>query len=152
MTKKIFIAAISLFILAALVAGCRQAISPPSPSLPAGPQAPATPPVSPSAPSIPVVPPPAPDDSGSVVQAGLSVEVTQPVDGSNLNTNTVTVEGQTAPGAVVIVNDQADIADEQGNFSIAISLESGINLISVAASDDNGNQAEVILMVNVAGS
>jgi hypothetical protein len=78
----------------------------------------------------------------------IPLEVTYPADGATLNTANIVVKGQTAAGAVVIVNDQAEIADEQGNFSIPLSLENGISVIDVTASDDNGNQAEVILMVN----
>jgi hypothetical protein len=79
----------------------------------------------------------------------IPLEVTFPSDGATLNTTNIVVKGQTAAGAVVCVNDQVEIADEQGNFSIPVSLENGINVISVTASDDNGNQAEVILMVSV---
>jgi hypothetical protein len=79
----------------------------------------------------------------------IPLEVTSPADGATLNTADFVVKGQTAAGAVVIVNDQFQIADDQGNFSIPVSLENGINVIDVTASDDSGNQAEVILMVDV---
>lgn len=79
----------------------------------------------------------------------IPLEVTSPADGATLNTANIVVKGKTAAGAVVSVNDQVEIADEQGNFSITINLENGINVIDVTASDDNGNQIEVILMVNV---
>jgi hypothetical protein len=65
-----------------------------------------------------------------------------------VDSGTVTVTGQTVPGATVSINDQAGIADASGNFSIPISLDAGPNAIDVVATDDNGNQGEVLLMVN----
>ena len=89
------------------------------------------------------------DTSSSVVQSGLPLKVTEPADGATINGSTVTVKGQTAPGATVTVNDQADVADENGNFSVAISLSQGVNSIDVIATDNNGNEGEILLMVNV---
>jgi hypothetical protein len=89
------------------------------------------------------------DSSSIVVQSGLPLKVTEPADGTTINGGTVTVKGQTAPGATVTVNDQADVADENGNFSIAISLSQGVNAIDVIATNDSGNEGEILLMVNV---
>jgi len=74
--------------------------------------------------------------------------VITPADGTDINDNTVTVTGQTTPGAVISINDQADIADSNGNFSIPISLSAGPNTVDVLSTDENGNQNEVLLMVN----
>jgi len=81
-------------------------------------------------------------------QGTLPLTVTQPLDSATVNTSTVTVQGQTAPGATVTVNGNSDLADENGNFSINVSLSEGLNAIDVVAMDDNGNQGEVLLMVN----
>ena len=78
----------------------------------------------------------------------LPLTVTQPLDSATVNTSTVTVQGQTAPGATVTVNGNSDLADENGDFSINVSLSKGLNAIDVVAMDDNGNQGEVLLMVN----
>jgi hypothetical protein len=152
MMRKILVVAILPVLLAALLAGCSQAMSPPSHSLPASPRASSTTPVSPSAPSNPVVPPATQNDSSSVVQAGLTIKITQPVDGSNLNTGTVTVKGQTAPEATVSVNDQINTADTNGNFSIPLKLADGPNFLDISAIDNNGNRGEMMLMVNVDSS
>jgi hypothetical protein len=98
---------------------------------------------------MPVVPPTTPDDSDSLVQAGLPLIITQPVDGSNLNTDTVTVNGQTAPGATVSVNDQISTADQSGNFSLLTKLSDGPNFLDILATDNGGNRGEIMLMVNV---
>ena len=66
-----------------------------------------------------------------------------------MNVGNITVKGQTVPDAVVIVNDQTDIADANGNFSISVSLEDGPGVIDIIAVNDNGDQGEIMLMVNV---
>ena len=81
----------------------------------------------------------------------LPLTVISPADSATLSTNTITVQGQTSPGATVTVDDQTDLADANGNFSINISLSNGPNAIDVVATDDNGDTSEVLLVVNVAG-
>ena len=92
--------------------------------------------------------------SGSQVATStdaLPLTVTQPTDGATLNTNDVTIIGRTVPGATVTVNSVTDVADAAGNFSITLSLDDGPNALDVIAMDNNGNQGEVLSMVNVAG-
>ena len=81
-------------------------------------------------------------------QGTLPLTVTSPIDSATVSTSTVTVQGQTTPGATVTVNGISDVADANGNFSIDVSLDNGPNAIDVIAMDDNGNQGEVLLMVN----
>ena len=81
-------------------------------------------------------------------QGTLPLTVTSPIDSATLSTSTVTVQGRTTPGATVTVNGNSDVADANGNFSIDVSLDNGPNAINVIAIDDNGNQGEVLLMVN----
>jgi len=83
-------------------------------------------------------------------QNTLPLQVTAPIDGATLNTTSVNVLGQTSPGATVTVNDQTTIADSSGNFAINVPLTSGPNALDVIATDDNGNQNEILLMVNAA--
>jgi hypothetical protein len=52
------------------------------------------------------------------------------------------------PGATVTVNDAVSTADDNGNFSVTISLEQGPNAIDIIATDDNGQQGEVLILVN----
>ena len=84
-----------------------------------------------------------------MIESGLPLTVSQPSDGATLMTDSVIVAGKTAPGAVVDVNDQTGTADGNGNFSIGVSLDSGLNAIDVIASDNTGNQGEIILLENV---
>jgi hypothetical protein len=90
-----------------------------------------------------------PPDLAGISPNTIPLQVTQPADSATLSTNTVDVKGQTAPGAMVIVNDQIDTADASGNFSITVFLDPGPNVIDVAAQDDDGNNNEVMVMVNV---
>ena len=102
--------------------------------------------------SIPSTTPTATSGSQVITSTGaLPLTVTQPTDGATLNTNDVTIIGRTVPGATVTVNSVTDVADAAGNFSIALSLDNGPNALDVIAMDNNGNQGEVLLMVNVAG-
>jgi hypothetical protein len=81
-------------------------------------------------------------------QGTLPLTITSPIDSATLSTSTVIVQGQTTPGATVTANSNSDVADANGNFSIDVSLENGPNAIDVIATDDSGNQGEVLLMVN----
>jgi hypothetical protein len=89
------------------------------------------------------------NSSTAMIQSGLPLTVSQPSDGATLLTDSVLVAGKTAPGAVVGVNEQTGTADANGNFSISVSLDSGLNAIDVIATDNNGNQGEIVLLENV---
>jgi hypothetical protein len=74
----------------------------------------------------------------------LLLEITQPKDGAQVSTGSITVSGKTIPGAVVsaAIDDTVAIADidQDGNFSVTVNLEEGPNLIEVVASDQLGNE------------
>jgi Glucodextranase, domain B len=78
-----------------------------------------------------------------MIQSGLLLIVSRPADGGTLTSDSVIVTGITAPEAVVSVNDQTGIADANGNFSIGVSLDSGLNAIDVIASDNTGNRGRI---------
>jgi hypothetical protein len=86
--------------------------------------------------------------TAGVNPGSISLKVISPADGSDIDGDVVTVKGQTEPGAVVNVNDETDIADDGGNFSISISLEVGLNAIDVFVTDEDGNQVEELILVN----
>ena len=85
--------------------------------------------------------------SSGVIQQGLTLIVTQPLDGATINGNVAMVRGNTVTGAAVTIDDQTAIADKDGNFSINANLEDGLNAIDVVATDIDGNQGEVLLLV-----
>ena len=84
----------------------------------------------------------------SASQGTLPLTVISPTDSATVSISTVTVQGQTTPGATVTVNGISDVADANGNFNIDVSLDNGPNAIDVIATDDSGNQGEVLLIVN----
>jgi hypothetical protein len=64
-----------------------------------------------------------------------------------LRVSPVSVIGQTAPNAVVSVNDVVTIANPQGRFNVSIPLQEGPNVLEVIASNSAGEEVYVILTV-----
>lgn len=83
------------------------------------------------------------------VSQGLSLEVYEPKDNEVVNKPNLTIRGKTSPLAEVFVNEKELKADPQGNFSTVLSLDEGENVITVAASDVQGNYAEKELAVTL---
>ncbi len=88
-------------------------------------------------------------ETGAVTSNNISLTITSPVNGGTLASTDATVKGKTAPGADVFVNDQSGKADANGNFSISLGLDEGINQIVVSANDADGNAAQQNLSVTV---
>ncbi len=99
----------------------------------------------------PTSPVPAPPAPSPVPPGVLPLKVTQPIDGVTINSGSVVVKGQTGPGASISVNDEIITADDQGNFSVSVSLQPGPNAIDVVAFDEDGNDNELLIIVNAAG-
>ena len=77
----------------------------------------------------------------------IMLQVLLPQDGSIVDLQQCQVTGTTAPGAVISVNDQILIADADGAFQTTLSLDPGVNLIEVVASNVAGSEAYVELTV-----
>ncbi len=75
--------------------------------------------------------------------------VTAPEDNISLSENTITVSGSTEKGAQVSINGQTVLVDEGGVFNEKVTLQSGINSLSIVATDKRGNQAIVERQVKV---
>lgn len=73
---------------------------------------------------------------------GLTLIITEPTDKITVNNSQLTIKGKTTAKATVFVNDQEIEADDQGNFSILVTLDEGENVITIVASDDFGNYVE----------
>jgi glucodextranase-like protein len=84
-------------------------------------------------------------------QAGMGgpivLQVLSPLDGAVVNTQQVTVTGATAPGAVVTVNDDIIVVGTDGQFHSTVTLDEGLNLIEIIASNTSGSEATVELTV-----
>lgn len=81
--------------------------------------------------------------------AAFSLTVTQPLDNTVTSERTVQVKGRTRPQAVVSVSNEIVVAGADGNFAATITLDDGVNIIEVLASDEAGNQASVTLVVTL---
>lgn len=80
------------------------------------------------------------------------LEISQPLNEAQVTAGPVVVKGSTVPNAVVslLVNEEIEIADidQNGNFSVTVTLEEGPNLIEVIASDQYGNEDSITLVVS----
>lgn len=77
----------------------------------------------------------------------LLLEVIEPEDGLETDAASVTVRGRTEPGAVVSVNEEFTTAGGSGEFTVVLSLDEGLNVIFVTASSEDGQEAELTLIV-----
>ena len=78
---------------------------------------------------------------------GFFLTMTQATDESIVNADKVEVIGITVPKAVVSVNGNLAEVNEEGNFTMMVVLEEGPNLIEVIASDSEGNQESLTLVI-----
>ncbi len=79
--------------------------------------------------------------------AALKLLVTSPVDESVVNVASITVTGQTIPGAVVSVNGDLIDVDATGKFRIPVNLEEGPNVMEIVASDDRGSELSTVVRI-----
>jgi hypothetical protein len=82
-----------------------------------------------------------------------NLTIISPEDESVVSDRTMTVAGHTLPNSyvVIFINDQEHITtpDSEGNFSIQAELESGSNIITVHAVDEDGKLSKQELTVVV---
>jgi len=78
----------------------------------------------------------------------LTVNVLTPADESVVASSTLSVTGQTKPGAFVTVDDQFVTANASGDFTVTVTVTEGINLIDVIASDVSGAVVTTSLTVS----
>jgi len=81
------------------------------------------------------------------VEENLKIQIVSPSHQSVVTSPYITLRGKTNPQAEVFINDKETIADTQGNFSVALTLEEGENPIMVVANDQNGNVGEVEISI-----
>lgn len=98
--------------------------------------------------SIETSPTPIPDNP---ISNTISLTISTPEDEFLTNSNTLKVTGKTLANAVVaIMSETGEVlvqADINGLFSADVSLEGGYNLITVTATDDQGNSSTQSLTV-----
>jgi hypothetical protein len=95
-------------------------------------------------------PPPASVDADAGVPTRLFVRVVEPADEDvelPSGTTSISVRGQTLPGAVVSVDGVLTTVDELGGFNSVVELMAGVNDIDVVASTVDGAQADTTVIV-----
>ena len=78
-----------------------------------------------------------------ILTAPPKLLVTSPADNTNIESNSVSVEGKTDSGATLLINDVEVGIDQSGSFKENISLVSGVNIIKVKAVNKMGKYTEV---------
>lgn len=84
-------------------------------------------------------------------QTSPELEITEPVDGSKSNRETVTVKGTATDENLdtITVNGQNATVEENGSFSQRVLLDNGINDIEVVATDLAGNSTTEQISIDV---
>jgi len=77
----------------------------------------------------------------------VALQVLSPQDEALVSEAQIQVVGTSSPDAVVTVNDEILIAGSDGSFETTVTLEEGVNLIEVVASNASGTEAYVDLVV-----
>ncbi len=77
----------------------------------------------------------------------VTLQVLSPQDDSVVSTQQVTVTGTASPGAVVTVNDDILVVGSDGQFQDIVTLDEGLNLIEVIASNTSGSETSLELTV-----
>lgn len=90
---------------------------------------------------------PMPTSVVSPTIADANLTILTPTNNSTVNSATTTVTGKTFPTADVVINNNEVKADGTGNFSTTVTLDEGENIITVTATDEEGNVAEQEIMV-----
>ena len=68
------------------------------------------------------------------------IVLTTPSEGEWFNNQMINVNGQTTSGAMLSINGQAVVADDDGQFQHQLLLNEGDNTIKIEATDDFGNK------------
>jgi hypothetical protein len=77
------------------------------------------------------------------------LSVDQPVNEAITNQPTITVRGETEPGATIRINENVVAVDPNGRFEVKVMLTEGENNISIVATDAAGNEVHAFRIVNL---
>jgi cytoskeletal protein RodZ len=82
-------------------------------------------------------------------QSPPELNILEPVSESTVTTETATVKGSTHPEAVLEVNEKLITVEEDGTFETEVTLNSGINTITVKARKNSNNILETVETVKI---
>jgi hypothetical protein len=79
------------------------------------------------------------------------ITITSPENQSVVNNSKITITGTTTPKSIIVTNtsskDYSTTADDSGEFSQNIELDSGANLINISSIDPQDNQTESQILI-----
>jgi len=73
---------------------------------------------------------------------GLILEIIEPKNNAFYNSSLIRIFGKTKTKAEVYINDFKTIANEEGYFFVNYNFDTGENLLTITANDQDGNYAE----------
>lgn len=77
----------------------------------------------------------------------FSLKVSEPQDESTVSVSPILVKGVAPLDATVSVNNDIVELGADGSFSVSVELDEGPNIIEVGASNYEGNEANLVLIV-----
>jgi len=69
------------------------------------------------------------------------IHIDEPADYTTVNSNQISLSGQTDPENIIYINNQALTTDKNGHFTTNIQLKNGYNIIKVSAQNKMGKTA-----------
>jgi len=99
---------------------------------------------------VTVAPSTTPPITSPTPAASIFLNIAEPEDESITADSTVTVKGQTTSNAVLSVNANLVAVDASGSFAVTVALDEGPNVLDIIATDEDGNGANVQLVVSYA--
>jgi len=81
------------------------------------------------------------------VSGSLWVRILAPADNAVVATQVVEVRGEAPEDTVLSINDEILIVSSDQLFSLYVTLEEGLNVIEIVASDYDGNEISHILTI-----
>jgi len=90
---------------------------------------------------------PQPDANPTVASGTLWLNLLSPLDGAVVDVAQIEVVGQAPPDTVVSVDDEILVVGPEGQFTVAVTLIEGPNVIEIVASDAEGTEIDTNLTV-----
>lgn len=88
-------------------------------------------------------------DQNNMNNDEVFLEITSPIENDVVSSSLLLVRGKTVANAEIFVNDKETKANNNGDFSLNITLEEGENVLTVTMNDSQGNYIEKELTVTL---
>ena len=88
-----------------------------------------------------------PTEQTSKKPAMFWIKIISPQDGDTVSTDTIKLTGQAPEGTVISAQDKIILVPASQSFEVQVTLQEGINLIEVNASDAIGNEIDTSVTI-----